>query len=324
MDRQVLSNQVLLYLLLICTGNVLAADAGNGARQLLAEMTRAMSQLNYQGTLALYRNGELETLKLYHAAKAGREQERLVSLNSPLREVFRSSKQVKCVFLDTSKVIIDHRPSRRSFLMDVPNDLVAAEQFYSFSLGEPAVIAMMPARVVVIIPRDNFRFTRKVWVGIKNKLPLKFELLNVRGNILDQVVFIDLKVVDSLPIKELTTQHSSYAQRIKEFKPLAPEQAKFVLKTIPAGFKTVFFTRRRLHPAGLPVDHFLLSDGFSSVSVYLEKATEKNQKGQQNAGAVSSYYRMLDDYKITVMGEVPTRTLKYIADGIEVKTPRSQ
>ena len=54
---------------------------------LLSAMTQAMTELNYQGTVAIFKNDKLDTLQYFHSVQNGVEQERLLSLNSPLREV---------------------------------------------------------------------------------------------------------------------------------------------------------------------------------------------------------------------------------------------
>ena len=312
-------SQVFLYLLFFGIGNVYANEQAANARKLLVEMGRAMDSLNYQGTIVLFRNGKLDTLKFSHSVNDGIEQERLLSLNSPLREVIRNSKEIKCIFQDSNEVIIDHRPTQRSFLMDLPEDFILAEKNYKFSLAEQQTIALIPARVVVIKPQDNFRYTRKIWVSDKHSLPLKLELMNSAGKVLEQVVFIEQQVIDSIPPVEINIDTSSNVQHVHQIEPMDFSKSDFVLTQVPAGFKEVFFARRSLSDPNKPIDHLLISDGFSSISVYLEKGSIKKQATHQSAGAVNSYFRMLKDYQLTVMGEVPAHTLKYIADGIHLR-----
>jgi sigma-E factor negative regulatory protein RseB len=74
-----------------------------------------------------------------------------------------------------------------------------------------------------------------------------------------------------------------------------------------------------MHDAGLPVDHLVLSDGFTSVSVYMENKNPTMQSGLQAIGAVNSYSRTLNNYQLTVMGIVPAETVKAIAEGIKLR-----
>ena len=83
-------------LLLLSTGNVLAREPELNALQLLVKMNHAMEVLNYQGTVAFFKNNKLEPMKYIHAAAKGVQQERLLSLNSPLREITRDAGKVSC------------------------------------------------------------------------------------------------------------------------------------------------------------------------------------------------------------------------------------
>lgn len=76
-----------------------------------------------------------------------------------------------------------------------------------------------------------------------------------------------------------------------------------------------------MHNVDQLVDHLVLSDGFASVSVYLENKKLAIPAGFRSAGAINSFSRVLDDYLITVMGEVPAATVRMIAEGVRLKSP---
>ncbi len=297
-------------------------QSDGSAQQILQEMSRAMRALNYRGTLALFRNDRLNTMLFYHAADGGQEQERLLSLNSPLLEAIRTPSLVKCYYLDTKKVVVDHRPSRRSFLMDLPESFAESVNVYDFILSKPEIVARLPALVINVKPKDGFRYARKIWVSRDNFLPLRFELFDDHGRVLEQLVFTELQVVDSLPLIEIPIEKNQ-VQHIHQLEFLDFDQAAFVLHEIPLGFKKVSFTKQHLHGADKLVDHLLLSDGFSSVSIYLEendnKPASKASPSYRTVGAVGFYTDRLKNYQLTVMGEVPVKTLKYIAQKIHLR-----
>src|SRR5664279_1343114 len=102
--------------LLLSIGVASAREPGLNAQQVLVKMNHAMEVLNYQGTVAFLKNGKLEPMKYVHAAKNGVQQERLSSLNSPLREIIRDAGEVSCLFKETQQTLVDHRPFEHSFL----------------------------------------------------------------------------------------------------------------------------------------------------------------------------------------------------------------
>ena len=297
----------------------LAAESTESAQQMLVKMMQAMDGSNYQGTVALFRNGKLETMKFSHAVSDGVKQERLLLLNSPMREMIRNDDTVWCVFLDTKKIVIDHRPVRQSFLMDLPRNLDELGQYYTFSITGGEKIATLSAKIIHIEPRDNQRYARKIWISQDHYLPLKFELINHTGQALEQAMFTELQVKESLPIVDFDNEHNFFVQHIHKPEPLSVDQSYLVLNNMPKGFKKIFFTRIPMNGADKPTEHLLLSDGFSTISVYLEQRSLEGLTKKRSVGAVNSYSRPLNKYQLTVMGEVPAKTVQFIAIGAEFR-----
>ena len=310
----------LLFLFGFVVEACLAAEQTESAQQMLAKMKQAMNGLNYHGTVALFRNGKLETMRFSHAVNDGVKQERLLLLNSPMREMIRNTDTVWCVFLDSKKIVIDHRPVKQSFLMELPKDLSSLGQNYSFTITGGEKIATLSAKIILIKPRDNLRYARKIWVSQDSFLPLKFELINRTGQALEQAMFTDLKIKESMPIVDFKNDHNFFVQHIHKPEPLSFDQTTFVLNKIPKGFDKIFFTRTPMQGADKPTEHLLLSDGFSTISVYLEHGDMGGKIKQRSVGAVNSYSRPLNqNYHLTVMGEVPARTVQLIASGAGIR-----
>lgn len=306
--------------LLLSIGIVSARESELNGQQVLEKMNHAMEVLNYQGTVAFLKNGKLEPMKYVHAADKGVQQERLTSLNSPLREIVRDAGKVSCLFKETQRMIVDHRPFERSFLVDVPKNLDEMGDIYQFEMVGEENIAMMPSYVVAIQPKDNARYPRKIWIEKKQFLPLKVVLYDNSGVPLEQVVFTEIEVKDVLPfVDKKSSDDARLAQHIHQLQSQTSEQATFILPELPKGFREVFFTRKPMRNSEQPVDHLLLSDGFTSVSIYMEKKSAAMESGLQSVGAVNSFSRTINKYQLTVMGEVPAETVKTIAEGIKLR-----
>lgn len=307
-------------------------DTESRAKDVLMKTVHAMANLNYQGTVAFLRNGKLETMKYFHVFDKGVEQERLLSLNSPLREIVRDEDKVSCLFTATKQMVVDYRPSPRSFLLDLPKNLTELGSFYGFDIVGEEDVAMMPAYVIRIRPKDDYRYARKIWVEQKQFLPLKVEVYDTNGATLEQVVFTDIEVKDKLPMVDMAKEQAnptpaqvppaSSSVQVSKLS-ASPE---LTLDNFPVmGFREVFLTRRSLHSSGQMADHLLLSDGFASVSVYMEAKTagaaasdQNSADSMQTVGAVNFYSRNLDDNLLTVLGDVPAKTVKAIAQAVKI------
>ncbi|KAF3978394.1 MAG: outer membrane lipoprotein-sorting protein [Methylococcales symbiont of Iophon sp. n. MRB-2018] len=276
-----------------------------------------MKTLNYQGTVAFFKNGRLDTMKHTHVADQKIEQERLLSLNSPMREVIRDAGTISCIFNKSKKVIVNHRPVSRSFIVDLPIDFSALNTIYRYSLGEEEFVAMRSSQTVFIKPVDQYRYPRKIWIDREYFLPLKVEVYNLAGETLEQVVYTDIQVVDTLKfVKVEKNLDDTNITHIHLQETDALEKMDFILDEQAIGFHLVFFTRMDTGISDKKVDHLLLSDGFSSVSVYREVKSDDTQLGVQTLGTVNSFTRIAEDYQITAMGDVPVKAVEEIAQGI--------
>ena len=302
----------------LLTGSVSASESVLNAQQILAKMNHAMDVLNYQGTVAFFKNGKLEPMKYVHAAEKGVQQEQLLSLNSPLREIIRDADQVSCLFKETQQTLVDHRPFDHSFLVDMPKNLDDMGGIYRFEIVGEENIALRPSYIVAIQPKDNARYPRKIWIEKQQFLPLKVVVYDNVGVPLEQIVFTDIEVKKSLPFVAVKFLNAVYpAQPIQQLQ--SSDQAAFVVTQLPTGFREAFFARKPMHNAEQPVDHLLLSDGFTAVSIYMENKSAFLQPGLQSVGAINSYSRTINNFQLTVMGEVPAETVKFIAEGIKLR-----
>lgn len=306
-----------LVIFLINLPLVLAEEVSFNALQWLEHMSAAMKTINYQGTVVFMKNGLLDTMKYRHNIVDGVEQEQLISLNTPLREVVRKNNEVSCFYKETNQKVINHHPVDTSLLINLPQDLRQLTSLYELSSVGKEAIAMRPTEIISIQAKDQFRYNRKIWLDSANYLPLKVEVYNLDGSILEQLVFTDLRIEASQEpvLTEVSNQpvqikhiHSSQAEPF--------ENAGFILKNLPSGFKSLFFIRNSMQQSQKAVDHLLLSDGFSSVSVYMEPKEANAVEGIHTLGSVNSYSRVLENYQLTVLGEVPAKTVEFIGSGI--------
>lgn len=291
----------------------------DNGKQWLASMIEAMHALNYQGTVVYLRDDNVETMQVFHAVENGVEQERLVSLNDPMREVIRDADKVTCYFPDTQTIVVDYKPHPASFLVSVPEDLDNEHRRYDINLGIREHVIQRLTQVISIVPIDTLRYARKVWIDIGSRLPLKYAVFDEKGKMVEQMMFTSFSIEDSIPLKSLSakTNLDIFNWRVRNKENIPAHDHDLVFKEIPVGFRQVMYTRRRMPASKQPVQHILLSDGFASVSVYVDElAKNGSQPRETSLGAINSYSRPYMRHHITVMGEVPAKTVRMIANGI--------
>lgn len=287
-------------------------------QQWLEKVNQSMKTLNYQGTVVFVRNGQLETMKYVHTLENGIEREQLISLNSPFREVTRKSGEVSCLFKESGQKVINHHPVNNSFIFNLPQDLTTLDKIYVLSLLGKEAIAMLPAQTIAIQPRDQMRYPRKIWIDSQHFLPLKVEVYGFDGVVLEQVIFTDLQF-DAIASTTIVEDKNIQIKHIHAAQTEPLENAPFILTNWPVGFKPLFFMRNSLEQSQKSVDHLLISDGFSAVSVYLEPKNAEGLQGLTTLGALNTLSRQLGNYQLTVLGEVPAAAVEFIAEGITLR-----
>ncbi len=293
------------------------------AKQMLMAMVEAVKMQNYKGTVVYLRDNQVETMRVYHANKDGIEQERIVALNSPMREVIRSGEKVTCYFPDTRVILVDNQPSHRSFLVQLPENVEKYAKYYDFVLTGHEYVVRKETQVIQLLPKDEYRYGRKIWIDIENHLPLKFELIDEKGRLIEQMMFTDLQLVDGIPSEKLLGPAESDISgwQLRDRGHSSEINNAWVFGGIPGGFQQIFYKKRIMPTDNQAVEHILFSDGFSSVSIYVDKKTKDLPKSyHKKMGAINSYSRLLDGYQITVLGAVPGKTVQTIGDGIEFMT----
>lgn len=302
------------------------AMAGSGvpgtAEEFLNNMRTAMARLSYRGIVAYSKDRSVENMEVLHQTTDGVEREKLISLNGPMREVVRQGQEVKCFFPDSATVFIGSKPSGKSAFVDLPEDFLKLRPHYEFSLGRRDRIAQREAQEIVIAARDGYRYSRRIWVDLASSLALKVELLDEHGSVVEQMVFSSLDVGSPIPSNELELSPSQRQLQWKtaENTPLAIDNLRWQLQNVPGGFQIASFSRVRHGSEGRDIEHLLLSDGLSSISVYFDHVGDKLVVPQPRAvGAIHSFMRQIGEYSVTTMGEVPDKAVEYVGGGIRLQ-----
>jgi sigma-E factor negative regulatory protein RseB len=177
--------------------------------------------------------------------------------------------------------------------------------------------------VVNIQPRDAFRYGYRLWIDKESMLLLKSELRDKSGFPLEQIMFTELRVLETVPDELLqpgvsgqnyTWYHSaSSTERGEDVR-----EGRWIVSWMPSGFSMNEHERQALVASGKPVDHMVFSDGLASVSVFIEQLDGEGEMavGLSRMGGVNTYAKYLGDFQVTAVGEVPPATVQRIANSV--------
>ena len=312
---------LLLTIFLVAAPIVASA---NTALERLQMMSDAMQNKNYTGTYVYMHGDMVETLHISHMRDAGGERERLVSLNGEAREIIRDNSSVTCVWPGSKAVIVSQSQPRTPFAEWVSGGLDSIVKWYDLSILGTDRVAGRDSTVIGIIPKDTFRYGHKIWVDSENSLLLRSQMLDLRGQPVEQVMFTDMQVAENLVAEQFVPSlNQGYEwQKLDGDASDGPFFVAWVFKELPTGFVRVSELVKPMGKNGRPTHHVTLSDGIASVSVYIEasQGVETSLRGESQIGAMSAYGRSVEGIQITVVGEVPMATAAYIGQSVKLAT----
>lgn len=308
-----------------------AAEAGD-AGMLLVQSAEATRTRNYQGVVIYRGDQRFEVLRVQHRYKDDSERERMVSLTGEPRQLLRIDNRLICI-LPKGRAMSAERPTLKGFLAQLTAERVEQlKAHYEFRSEGEARIADRLCDGVTVRPRDEYRYGYEVWTDRETRLPLKISLTGPRGEVLEQVMFTEVSFPKAIPDEAFETEvdvrkFNLVTRNLPELDRLrAPDlhdQPQVTFGKLPPGFRVVSHDDRPLPDGSGNVEHLLLSDGLSSVSVFstVESREEKRFSGISHMGPVQAYGKVVGSFHVTVVGEVPGAAIKLIGENVRLPLP---
>lgn len=307
------------------------ADDVSQVKQWLDRMTLAVDKLTYQGTFVYFRNGQMESMRVLHQADDKGVRERLISLNGTPREILRDNDTVYCVIPENRSVLIDTQLTERIFPSIPAEQVINPNARYRFALGPTDRIAKLDAQIVDIRPLDPHRYGYRLWLETETGMLLKSTLLNEKGGIVEQLMFTEIDLGTPIDAEQLmpTTLPEGFRRvetplRTQSVASRSGKGSPWLARVkVPNGFLLSSHKSSR-EKAELPAaEHLVFTDGLASISVYVEPESERTETlfGLTSMGAMHAYGVRVKGFRITVVGEVPPRTVEFVARSVINTSP---
>lgn len=290
----------------------------------LKTMSFAARQTDYSGVFVYQSGGRVEMSRITHVSDKDGEHERLEGIGGGQRELIRDNDRV-WLYTEGHKVRVEKRQIKRAFPALLPEQLSILKENYSVRQAEEDEVAGYHAHAVVFLPRDNLRYARKMWAHSDSGLLLKAVVLDERGYIIEQYAFMQLSIGSNIDRKWIDPGNSS-ATAIAQELHLSPlpkvelleEPCGWQVDALPPGFRKILEMRRPFRGNKEPVIHMVFSDGLAGISVFIEKIKDATyiHSGLSGQSAAHVYNRIVGDHLVTVVGEVPPRTVIQVGDSV--------
>jgi sigma-E factor negative regulatory protein RseB len=282
----------------------------------LARMGQAMAGLDYHGDFVYAQGGQLESLRIFHAADANGARERLVALSGAPREIVRGGGQVMLIGSRPRAAVYGEpgtlQPQLLAALGGDPDRLL---RHYQLALGGTDRVAGLAVQLVEVRPRDAFRYGLRLWLESETGMLLRSVRFGADGRPVEQLMFTRIALRERPSEADLAgTPPDNALPNAMDLPQRAAAPGAWSVANVPDGFELAL--QQPASPDGS--EHLIYSDGLASVSVYVEPLTRAAPafSGASNRGAINLHGRVLDGHQITVLGDVPAATVERFAQGV--------
>ncbi len=294
--------------------------AEDDGRVWLQRMTEALASRSYVGEFVLEGPQHAERMRIVHCVRDGVVSERLVSLSGPGRELVRNGDEVTAFLPDKRLAVIERRADRGGLLGTLPRFDADLERWYDVRLeGRVPELNGRPAAVIVVDPRDDFRFGHRLWLDEGSAMPVRTELIDDTGRVIERLRFTRLELHPSIPDEQLEPGVDPRDFRwVRQAAEPPDVPVRWQVREPPPGFRVSASALQNMVGVPAPVSQLVLSDGLASVSVFIHATTagREPRSGASRMGTSSAFSTVVGGHEVTAIGEVPQRTLKAIVGGV--------
>jgi len=307
----------------LALGFAAAPALAESGQEWLEQMTGALNNASYVGEFVCESAGRTERLSITHRVRDGVVSERLVSLSGNGRELVRENDEVVVYLPDQKLAIIERRSGRSDLMGALPQFHGEVARWYKVDYVGREATPFGPTAVVAVRPLDGYRFGYRLWIDVDSRMPVRSDLSDGAGRVVERLRFTRLEFNNDIPDSAFEPALDRSKLRWVRQSPQADDEAPaWRAAQVPPGFRLSVSGIQAVAGAGAPVSHLVYSDGLASVSIFIHSPVpgQAPVQGSGRSGVASAFSTVVEGHQVTVVGEVPPRTLKLIATGLRPAT----
>lgn len=291
---------------------------------LLEKAAQAAANQPLTATYLHQLGSELETFRVQRMQDGAVVRERRESLDGMPREIIRVGNELTCYAPDAKSLNAAKLSAIKLFPAVLPEDTDNLSQGYTVVRGGSDRVAQRDCQWLALKPKDGAaRYTQRFCIEPQTALPLKMVTSTAKGEVVEQFAFTELQL--GAP-KDKAVLKPRYKQSLvlgKVGGVQAGMQPMHDIKGLPSGFRMVRFVNRALPGHEKAVQHYVFSDGFAKVSLFVETASGEgvSQTSATAPNGIGVASRQSGEQLLTVVGDLPEAGLQAILKSVRL-SPR--
>ncbi|AOY48123.1 sigma-E factor regulatory protein RseB [Vibrio cholerae] len=303
-------------LTLFCVNSTTAFAEEESAEALLYQMNEASQHLNYELSYILVKKNSIEPLLYRHARQDDQQLAHLVYLSGPVREVIRRGDEVSYIEPGVEPFTIESGNMVAPTIPMLHTDVAELSRYYDFVKVGRAREAGAACQVLRVVPKDGLRYSYVVWVDEKSHLPLRADLLDRDGEVLEQYRTISFSVSERLA-EIMAGLNKVQLPEVLKLPKGSVQETFWQVTWVPDGFQAMELNRYRMAMTERLVESQMYSDGLFNFSVYVSASDNYSLKGQLvRQGRRTLHSVVKGENEISVVGDIPPATAQRIAQSV--------
>jgi sigma-E factor negative regulatory protein RseB len=267
----------------------------------------------------------------------GRNQfERIESLDGLQRQIYRHNDVVHSVWPQSRVALVETRQVAGQFPSLLTSSAETIVQYYDVRPAGQGRVAGHEASILLLRPRDGYRFGYRLWSEKQTGLLLRAEVFDAQDVVLEASAFSEV----TIGVKPHPDQVLQPMRRIDNYRVQRPvlrevslESEGWSFRQLPPGFRHVSSVKRSmaaeagaapetLSEGSVPsVLQSIYSDGLTHVSVFIEPYNPAVHRREMLVamGATQTLVRRQGNWWLTVIGDVPVATLRAFASTLDAR-----
>ncbi|WP_337910424.1 sigma-E factor regulatory protein RseB [Vibrio cholerae] len=303
-------------LTLFCVNSTTAFAEEESGEALLYQMNEASQHLNYELSYILVKKNSIEPLLYRHARQDDQQLAHLVYLSGPVREVIRRGDEVSYIEPGVEPFTIESGNMVAPTIPMLNTDVAELSRYYDFVKVGRAREAGAACQVLRVVPKDGLRYSYVVWVDEKSHLPLRADLLDRDGEVLEQYRTISFSVSERLA-EIMAGLNKVQLPEVLKLPKGSVQETFWQVTWVPDGFQAMELNRYRMAMTERLVESQMYSDGLFNFSVYVSASDNYSLKGQLvRQGRRTLHSVVKGENEISVVGDIPPATAQRIAQSV--------
>jgi sigma-E factor negative regulatory protein RseB len=313
------------WLVILATMGPLALPAqasDDDPHQWLERMSEALSSRNYTGVFTHATRHQSETMRIVHRVSKGASTEHLVSLDGNGREIVRTIEEVHVYLPDRRVVLVEPRSDGGSLLEALPEPGPELDAMYVLRVRDGHKLLGRDVKVLDIMPRDGLRYGYRLWLDEDSAMPIRTMVVDRAGRPVEVINFTQLDMPRHIDAKatEPSIDATGFRWVRTARRPQMSPPAPVVWRPtrLPPGFRLVASRIQVVPGVAFPVQHLIFSDGFASISVFIEPTRPAGPAPPESSsiGSANAFSTVVHGRVVTVVGEVPLETVRDVARSV--------